>query len=234
MEKCISDCHPKNEKYIHPNSLLPINENFDSCAIMPQERNNELIMSQKCDIKDKYGIVPILPTFFLSPLKFLGLYGITNFDELLIWLDKNNTLKLNYHYLSQIRNVEAGFKLLEPDEVDKLLDIRFINFCDFYFKKKINYIFEVLGSYIAYKNGEIVIVNNDFHANEYESERKNYIIDKFITSQKITNFISKIIIHKEFIERANKHKLSFTYDIMDNFVSQIIYTFKKMVEKKDK
>jgi hypothetical protein len=201
MEKCITNCTPKNTKYYHPNTLTQILNDFDSCAIItknPSDTNDK--SSRKCIINKEVNIQGLIPYFFIDTASFLGLYDIKDFNDMFVWINKNDEHILNFILRTQVRVVNESFKLLDGEDIDKLLDPRFIDFCIKFFNDNIQEIYEKLKGKNVKDPENISFVDKEHISDYLVSERKEIKKDlenKTLLMKNIldhfTEFISKKI-----------------------------------------
>jgi hypothetical protein len=111
--KCLGNCIPKGEKYLHPIKLTIENNNNNN--ICPTKHDYDGISSNaqwdiKCLTHEKLSAFELskymsIPYINLSPRYLLKIYNINNIDDLIKWINQNINNKQPYNYINRIVNI---------------------------------------------------------------------------------------------------------------------------------
>jgi hypothetical protein len=240
-QQCIGPCYAANTKIIHPLTLEEIDAvDHNFCPVNtfvltnPDTKKNELYNVDICmvpteremniDSMIKENVV--LPQFVFSSEYFVKIYyKISNLDDLLNWLDTNR--------LDPYRTKERVFNNSMTVYGDQLniLDNRIIQYINDVMIENLPKLYRHLKYYIVIENGIIVLKNpesdvfNNISSNDPDNNNisliRSYIKEKFLGSDNINQFMSKIIrYYKEDISNRNA---------IDNLVNHMIdYIIKRI------
>jgi len=220
MSKCLTKCFKENEEYIHPTLLKKIKITENSCASIPSSIDKKYW--KKCDIKTESDKPKeLIPTFYYSPNVFLLMYEIHLFGDLLGWLEKNNSL----HMITKERVVNQALEIIENDDYEKLLDMRFVNFFIENTKYRINVLFNEIKENIGVQNDNIIITKK-YEGTDHIEERKNFVIETFLNVDEIVKFLTRLIEKKDFltIHTTLKLKNAFLYNFIEYVKKKINLT----------
>lgn len=109
--RCLSQCHPKGETYLHPILLTDITTHVNSCAIDPiyskEAQYQGMQLADACKLEDNKIYKPpdemesMLLTYYFNPYDFLTtIYNLNTFDEVIYW-----TLEHDYLPFDTIKRV---------------------------------------------------------------------------------------------------------------------------------
>jgi hypothetical protein len=229
-QQCIAPCYYSNTRIIHPIALDEIrNVEHPFCPVNtfvytdPNTKKSELAIIDRCMVptarethmdeilRDNV----IAPQFHFSSDYFVKVYyKITNFEDLLKWLDE--------HRMDPFKTKERVFNnsmVVFGDQL-KIIDHRMIQFINDLMIENLPKLFRHLKRYITIKNDNVTLIDPNT-LNTYGSDPDNqedntnvpviraYIKEKFLGSDNIHQFMSKIIRY-------------YQEDIRDRYVSDIL------------
>ena len=220
-QQCIGPCYYSNTKIFHPITLdeLKIDHNF--CPVNtfvytdPITKKTKLSLYDKCmvpttreTILDEHiGDNIIAPKFIFSSAYFVKVYyKLTSLDDMLDWLDKHST----YPFKTKERLFNNSMVVYGDQLI--IVDDRIVKFIIDLMIENLPKIYMHLRKYIIIKDDSVIIINsNDSESDETKKSIKKhidvsetnlardvsiiraYIKDKFLGSDDIHQFMSKII-----------------------------------------
>lgn len=213
-QQCLGPCYQPNTNVIHPIFLTKIDRRYPDndkpfCPTNFFKKKNEMtgVYEQKnfdiCenpthdkDIITAESFVIINSNF--SKETFLSYYyDINSYEDSLIWIENNNFV----HIETKIRIMNASLNLY-GDKLD-YFDEKFINFYISCIKELYIYlIYSRICNFIGIHNNNILIIDdkkNTLNKKDFETERINYIIEKFISFDNTKKFLFKFLSSKPFL-----------------------------------
>ena len=204
--KCLDNCHPPNEIFIHPQTKKKITNTTKNyiCSVAQYTKDDKEYYIDECKIQ---------PIFLLTSISFLqSYYKIYSLEDLLLWLDNNKNLY--FKTKERIFNISFLWYINELIFIDNRI-IEFISeICIFYFDiiyNKIKHLFPtydnnteelekiIKSKYIGKAKIEIFFtefIKNNKNIIKYSNEYKNSLINKSNISLFIVDEIIKFILNK--------------------------------------
>lgn len=204
-QQCIGPCYYSGTKVIHPLTLTEVVENNNSfCPVNafiyvdPKTGERMLRYTDECYVPTTKGDSVfellkediILPQFNYSSDFFIKIYyKINSFEELMSWLDTNNSSP----YKTKERVFNNGMVVYGKNM--SLVDHRFANFVKDIMYKNISKIYHSIKYNISIKDNKINIssYNTEKHDENMKQLIKKYIKEKFLGLDDVYEFTSKYI-----------------------------------------
>ena len=240
-QQCIGPCYAANTRIIHPLTLEEIDQvDHNFCPVNtfvltnPNTKKNELFNVDICMVPTEREMKMdnmikenlVLPQFIFSSEYFVKIYyKLSNLDDLLNWLDTNRS--------DPYRTKERVFNnsmIVYGDQLN-ILDNRIIQYINDVMIENLPKLYRHLKYYIVVENDIIQLkdpdnVNDTNNINSNEPDNnisliRSYIKEKFLGSDNINQFMSKII-------RYYKEDIS-NHNAIDNLVNHMIdYIIKRI------
>ena len=225
--QCIGQCYHKNTKIIHPLTYEDITRDYNFCPIdLTINSRNDMIDTDKCMNPTKKIEISnniIVPSFKFSSKYFISIYyNIYNLEELLIWLDNNH----REPFTTKKRVFNNGMAVYGNNL--NMTDHRIIYFINELMIKRITKIYNHVNHFI-YIDGDTINlkhpgVNHFKHNKKNKSIIKSYIIEKFMGTDKIYNFMSYIIKNHKNIFSNNRVSTNLVKKLIEYITKKIIVT----------
>jgi len=204
--QCLGPCYKAGSTIVHPVTLQYVrNDDVPFCPvneweyINPTTGKKELRITDACYVNivdkaatDELAMNIILPKIDFNDEHFLKIYyNIYSMEAVVDWIEKNK----NMPYYSIKRVLDSawsvyGFK-------DYILDDRLVIYYIEIIKKRwIKHIYRIIEKYIYIKDGMIYLDHPSNKITDIDNgkiQKINYIIDKFITYDDITRFLTKFM-----------------------------------------
>lgn len=211
-KQCVGICYKKNTKIVHPiysRVVTKLDTSFCPVAEFYEKENGKLIRKDvdECNenIQKKdyiFNDIDLLyPYVDFNSQIFLNIcYNINNFSNGLQWIVDNN--------YKSIDTRERIFNLLidaysETIDIIEISDNRIVDFFNILIKSKYTYMLKKLFRYIVIEKDSVFIdekhmkkteniqIKEKSETNESIIIKTNYILKNIVTTNNITNFLSK-------------------------------------------
>jgi hypothetical protein len=207
---CLGPCYEPGTYVIHPITLNYVfDKDYPFCHVNeflyvdPETGKKQIRYHDRCynptKDKDQSAAKKLKATNMLLPFiefkcdQFLKIYNnIFTFEDAVLWIEKKKQSPIN----TRARIFECAMESYGKD-ID-IIDQQLSGFLIEYVSVKwIDSIYDKINKYIEIKDDKIKLVNKTNPNNEFEDEKKSYIISKFINSDEIHKFMIKYIKHRK-------------------------------------
>ena len=247
-KQCVGTCYKKNIKIVHPiysRVVTKLDTSFCPVAEFYEKENGKLIRKdiEECNENIQktdyiYNDIDLLyPYVDFNAEIFLNIcYNINNFSSGLSWISENN--------YKSIDTRERIFNLLidaygETIDIIEISDNRIVDFFNILIRSKYTYLLKKLFKYIIIEENTVLINEKDVKKREnlqkrenHESDetiiiKTNYILKNIVTTNNITNFLSKYFKEKITSSLEKSH----SEQMIDKFVIYLNDNIKKTFSK---
>jgi hypothetical protein len=247
-KQCVGICYKKNTKIVHPiysRVVTKLDTSFCPVAEFYEKENGKLIRKDidECNenIQKKdyiFNDIDLLyPYVDFNSQIFLNIcYNINNFSNGLQWIIDNN--------YKSIDTRERIFNLLidaysETIDIIEISDNRIVDFFNILIKSKYTYMLKKLFRYIVIEKDSVFIdekhmkkteniqIKEKSETNESIIIKTNYILKNIVTTNNITNFLSKYFKDKI----AASLEKTYSEQMIEKFVIYLNDNIKKTFSK---
>lgn len=216
-KQCVGICYKKNTKIVHPiysRVVTKLHSSFCPVAEFYEKQNGKLIRKDIDECNENiqktdyiYNDIDLLyPYVDFNAQIFLNIcYNIDNFSSGLTWISDNNYKSLDTR--------ERIFNLLinafsETIDIIEISDNRIVDFFNILIRSKYTYKLHELFKYITIQEDTVLIDEKNVKKQENVQKREkmesdesiiiktNYILKNIVTTNNITNFLSRYFKEK--------------------------------------